>query len=178
MKLSTYSKTSIKEIQQLFYTVFSDSEGEEQGLSVSTIAYDLMMNTEPKDFVVFTTVESDQIIGSIFFSKLTFENQAVAFILSPVAIHTQYQGKGIGQELINFGVSNLKDKGVELLFTYGSPQYYSKVGFSPISEEIAQAPVKLSLPFAWLGQSLVSDEIDPIAGGSRCVEALNNPEYW
>jgi len=112
MKLSLYSGNDVKEIRQFFYAVFSDSEGEEQGLSVSTLA------------------------------------------------------------------SDLRKKGVELLFTYGSPQYYSKVDFSPVSEELAKAPVKLSLPFAWLGQSLVSDDMEPIRGDSRCVEALNNPEYW
>jgi hypothetical protein len=33
-------------------------------------------------------------------------------------------------------------------------------------------------PEGWLGQSLVGDEIEPIAGNSYCVEAFNKPEYW
>ncbi len=109
---------------------------------------------------------------------MKFENDVIAFILSPVAIHTNHQGNGIGQKLINFGIDHLRENGVRLLFTYGNPKYYSKVGFSPISEKIAKAPIELTLPFAWLGQSLVSDEIEPITGNSRCVEALNKPEYW
>ena len=178
MQFQAYSKTDIAEIQQLFYTVFSHSEGVEEGLSVSTLAHALMTNTDPKDLLGFTAVENDRIIGSILFSRLLFESEVNAFILSPVAIDTEYQGKGTGKNLINFGIDNLRDRGVELLFTYGSPEYYSRVGFSPISEDIAQAPVKLSLPFGWLGQSLVSDDIEPIAGSSRCVEALNDPDYW
>ena len=178
MKLSTYTKNDIEEIEQLFNKVFADSEGKKKGLSIGNLAFDLMINTDPQDIYGFTAVESDQIIGSIFFTKLKFENEVIAFILSPVAIHTNHQGNGIGQTLINFGIDHLRENEVRLLFTYGNPKYYSKVGFSPISENIAKAPLKLTLPFGWLGQSLVSDEIEPITGNSRCVEALNKPEYW
>jgi len=45
-------------------------------------------------------------------------------------------------------------------------------------EKIAKAPLKLTQPEGWLGQSLVSDEIEPIAGNSYCVEAFNKPEDW
>lgn len=43
---------------------------------------------------------------------------------------------------------------------------------------MAQAPLKLTYPEGWLGQSLVSEEIEQVAGNSYCVEALNKPEYW
>ena len=179
MKLSLYSRSRAVEIRQLFNAVFTESEGEEQGLSVSTLAYDLMTKTDPDDVYGFTAVDGDnRIVGSIFFSKLLFESQVDAYILSPVAIATECQGTGIGVSLLNFGIDKLREKGTELLFTYGSPEYYSKVGFKPVSEEVARAPVELSMPFGWLGQSLVSDDIEPLTGRSRCVDALANPEYW
>ena len=109
---------------------------------------------------------------------MSFQNEANAFLLSPVAIHTDYQGKGIGQKLITFGINHLKENGVNLIFTYGDPDFYSKVGFIPITEKIAKAPFTLTQPQGWLGQSLISDEIEPVAGDSYCVEALNKPEYW
>ena len=64
------------------------------------------------------------------------------------------------------------------LFTYGDPNYYSKVGFKPITEKLIKAPLKLSYPEGWLAQSLVSDEIQPITGNSYCVEAFNKPRIW
>ena len=76
------------------------------------------------------------------------------------------------------GIQQLTKEGVKLVFTYGDPNYYSKVGFRAITEEIAKAPLELSQPEGWLCQSLVGDEIEPIAGNSYCVEALNKPEYW
>jgi putative acetyltransferase len=60
----------------------------------------------------------------------------------------------------------------------GDPGFYSKVGFRPITEKLVKAPLKLMYPEGWLGQSLLSDEIEPITGNSHCVDALNKPEYW
>jgi len=178
MNFSTYKKSDIEEIKQLFLRVFSDSEGQEEGSLIGSLVLDIMTSTDAQDIYGFIATENDQIIGSIFFTRLAFENSENAFILSPVAIHTNHQGKGIGQNLINFGIKHLKENSVRLVFTYGDPNFYSKVGFRCITETIAKAPFELSQPEGWLCQSLVSDEIRPIAGNSRCVEALNKPEYW
>ena len=70
------------------------------------------------------------------------------------------------------------ENGVELAFTYGDINFYAKVGFSQITEELVKAPHKLGYPEGWLAQSLVSDTIEPITGPSSCVEAFNNPELW
>ncbi len=178
MNLLPYSPSNIEEIKQLFTKVFSDSEGQSEGLVIGSLVYDLMTSTDAQDLYGFVAIENEEIIGSIFFTRLTFESEVNAFLLSPVAIHTNYQGKGIGQKLINFGINHLKENGVGLVFTYGDPKFYSKVGFSLITEKLAKAPLKLTYPEGWLGQSLVSDEIEPITGSSYCVEALNKPGYW
>ncbi|MCD4751914.1 MAG: N-acetyltransferase [Anaerolineaceae bacterium] len=178
MKLSTYHPSSIEEIKRLFTKTFSDSEGQSEGLLIGNLAYDILTSTKARDFYCFIATENEQIIGSIIFSKLTFESEVNTFLLSPVAIHTSYQGKGIGQKLINFGLNILKEDGVELAFTYGDINFYSKVGFSFIAEKLVKAPLKLSYPEGWLAQSLVSDEIEPITGNSYCVEALNKPGLW
>ncbi len=178
MKLSTYNPSNIEGIKQLFNKTFSDSEGQSEGLLIGNLVYDLMTSTDGCNLYGFVATENEQIIGCIFFSKLTFENEVNAFLLSPVAIHTSYQGKGIGQKLINFGLNTLKDDGVELAFTYGNPKFYSKVGFSHIAEKLVKAPLKLTYPEGWLAQSLVRDKVETITGSSYCVEAFNKPEYW
>lgn len=178
MKLSTYRKSSTEEIKQLFTKVFTDSEGQSEGLVVGSFVYDLMINTNAEDLHGFIAVEHGKIIGCIFFSRITFDNDVIAFILSPAAVHADYQRKGIGQKLINFGISYLKENNVELVFTYGDPNFYSKTGFNLIAEKNIKAPLKLTYPEGWLGQSLVSKQIHPIVGNSYCVEALNKPELW
>lgn len=166
MKLSIYKKSDTEEIKQLFLKVFTDSEGQEEGLLIADLVLDVMTSTDAQDIYGFIATENDQILGSIFFTRLVFENSENAFILSPVAIHTKHQGKCIGQRLINYGIKHLKENGIRLAFTYGDPSFYSK------------APFELSQPEGWLCQSLVGDKIEPIAGNSCCVEALNKSEYW
>ena len=179
MNFSTYDPIDIEEIKKLFTETFSDSEGQSEGNLIGNLTYELMTGTDINDLYGFVAAENEKIVGGIFFSRLTFENEINAFILSPVAIHPDYQGKGVGQKLINSGIDHLKENGVALVFTYGDPGFYSKVGFNLISENnIVKAPFKLTQPEGWLGQSLVSDEIEPIAGSSYCVEALNKAEYW
>ncbi len=178
MKFSTFNPNNAGEIEQLFIKTFSDSEGQSEGKVIGHLVRDLMGSTDANDLYCFIATENEQIIGSIFFSRMIFESGINAFILSPAATHTDHQGKGVGQKLINFGLDVLKENGVELAITYGDPDFYSKVGFTGITEQVVPAPQKLEQPEGWLAQSLIGDEIKPISGKSHCVEALNKPELW
>jgi len=178
IKLFSYNPNNADEIKSLFTKVFTDSEGQAEGILIGNLASELITETDEKDLYGFVAVDNGKIIACIFFSRLTFESSICAFILSPVAVHTAYQGKGIGQKLINYGIKRLTDEGVELVMTYGNPNYYSKTGFNPVKEETVKAPLQLTYPEGWLGQSLISNSIEPIAGRSFCVKALSKPEYW
>jgi putative acetyltransferase len=178
MEFSSYKESETTEIKQLFDSVFTESEGQAEGSLIADLVLDLMSSTKEQDIYGFVAKDGKQIVGSIFLTRLSFDAPVEAFILAPVAVQTDYQGKGIGQKLINYGIEQLKEKGVELVFTYGDPDFYSKTGFRRITEDIVRAPRELSQPEGWLCQSLVGDEIAPILERPRCVEALNKPAYW
>jgi predicted N-acetyltransferase YhbS len=178
MNFSSFNPADAAAIQKLFTTVFSDSEGQSEGTLIGNLVLDMMNITPPRDIYGFVATEQKQIIGGVFFTRLSFETSVEAFILSPIAVQTQYQGKGIGQKLINFGLDRLREKGVKLVFTYGDPLFYAKVGFLHITENVVKAPLKLTHPEGWLGQSLDDCGIEPIPGNSVCVRPLNNPQYW
>ena len=178
MELLPYKNSDKIEIYELFKKVFSDAEGKSEGTLIGNLVLNMMKSTGKNNIFGFVASEQEEIIGCIFFTRLSFETSVEAFILSPVAVHTSYQGQGIGQKLIKYGIGQLREKDVNLVFTYGDPAFYSKVGFQFISEEVAEAPFKLTQPEGWLCQSLDGDEIKPIAGGSSCVSALNKTKYW
>jgi len=178
MIFETYKNSSIHEIKKLFTSVFTNSEGQSEGELIGDLVFEMLTTTDPQDIFGFVVKNSEDIIGCILFTRLNFEMESHAFILSPVAIATQYQNQGLGQQLIKFGINQLKKNNVKLLFTYGDPNFYAKVGFQQISENIAKAPLKLSQPEGWLAQSLVSECIESIAGNSTCVGALNRQQYW
>ncbi len=122
--------------------------------------------------------EKEVLIGSIFFTRLQFSQRILVYLLGPVAISTEQQGKSIGQALINHGLNELKNRSVDVAITYGDPSFYSKVGFQTLSEKVIQAPLKLSMPFGWLGQSLTEEPIPTITERPQCVKQLNYPVFW
>ena len=62
--------------------------------------------------------------------------------------------------------------------TYGDPSFYSKVGFRALSENVIQAPIKLTMPEGWLGQSLTGEPIPTINERPICLKEFNDPAFW
>ena len=162
----------------LFVSVFSDSEGEDEGKLIGQLARDLFESTDEPDLFNFVAEVDGQIVGSIFWSRMVFDNEDAAFILGPVAVLSEYQGKGIGQGLIKHGLRDLRERGVNFALTYGDPKFYEKVGFQAISSEVVRPPFELSQPEGWLGQSLCDRPIGSLLGDSRCVIAFGSSVYW
>ena len=145
---------------------------------IGRLSKDLVNTTNKNDLYGFVARDDNQITGSIFFSRIKYECGINCFLLAPAAVRTDLQGRGIGQELIKFGIDALSKGGVELVLTYGDPAFYSKVGFQAVTEAMIPAPMTLRRPEGWMAQSLTGKDIQPIKGQSSCVEALNKPEYW
>lgn len=178
MNTSLFDSSYTQEVVELFTKVFSVSENESEGLLIGNLVSDLITTTELEDLIGFVATSNDRIVGCIFFSRFVVPSDEVAFILSPVAIATCEQGTGIGQQLVNYGLKHLKSLQANLAFTYGDPGFYSKVGFSQISESIVKAPFELSQPEGWLAQSLDGNPIKTMQGSSKCVEGLSDQKYW
>lgn len=183
MKFRQYDSSEIETITQLFTQTFTDSEGENEGKTVGKLANDLLTTTDPTELLCFVaeddSIESDsKVVGAIIFTPITFDDETKAYLLSPVAVSTLVQKRGIGQQLINFGLQTLKEQGVELAVTYGDPSYYSRVGFEQITVEQIPAPFNLSYPHGWIAQSLIGGEIKVASEQSSCVEALAHAQYW
>jgi len=171
-------KKSRQEITDLFTSSFTASEGDKEGRLVGKLALELSSGIDNQNIICFGTVEEETIIAAIFFTRLRFEKAIQVYMLAPVAVNTEYQGKGIGQALINYGLTEIKNRSVEVVVTYGDPSFYSKLGFQPLSENVIQAPLKLSMPEGWLGQSLIEDPVPTVNERPKCVKEFNNPVYW
>jgi predicted N-acetyltransferase YhbS len=178
MNFLLFNESRSTEVVELFKRVFSASEGEAEGRVIADFVAALVATTKPRDLLGCIAVENETIVAAIFFSRFTVPGNQRAFILSPVAVSTEEQGKGIGQKLIGYGLEHIKSLNANLVFTYGDPAFYSKVGFEQISEDLIRAPYPLSQPDGWLAQSLDDADIQALDGPTQCVEALNNPDLW
>lgn len=162
----------------LFSSVFTASEGEEEGALIGKLALELSLAIDHQEIFSFGACEQNTIIGVIFFTRLSFEEDISVYMLAPVAVSTLHQRQGVGRSLISYGINELRNRSVEVIVTYGDPLYYSATGFKPLSVNFIQAPHALSMPQGWQGQSLTQTLIPAIQGRPTCVKAFDNPAYW
>lgn len=178
MKLRLFNLSMTQEVITLFTDVFAKAEGSSEGKVIGHLVSNLISTTQLDELIGCVASDHDKIVGAIFFSRFVVANNQLAFILSPVAIATEEQGKGVGQKLIRYGLDHLSSKDVSLVLTYGDPAYYTKTGFEQIDEQMIQAPFPLSQPIGWLAQPLNGGSLTPITGPTQCVDALSDERYW
>lgn len=178
MEFRSIGREHSREVTDLFRSCFTSSEGAAEGDAIAALADDLASAIDEETVFCFAAFESGTIVGAIFFTKLAFESPAQVYMLSPVGVLTPRQGQGIGTKLIAFGLSGMQALGAQVAVTYGDPDFYSKVGFLPLPEDRLTAPMQLSMPFGWLGQSLTEAPIPTLSDRPKCIGAFNDPKYW
>jgi predicted N-acetyltransferase YhbS len=178
MNFQLLNKSNQDKVTELFRSVFTSSEGESEGNLIGNLASKLSLGIDNQNIFCFGAYKMELLVGSIFFTRLTFQQTIQIFMLAPVAVRTDYQGRHIGQTLINYGLEQMKIHSVAAVVTYGDPRFYAKVGFQPISQDRIQPPQKLSMPQGWLALSLTQDPIPNISEKPQTVEAFNDPAYW
>jgi len=96
----------------------------------------------------------------------------------PVLLYRQRQG--IGRGLIQAGLRQLADSGVDLVFVLGYPDYYSRLGFKPAGFQGLQAtyPIPPQNADAWMVTELTPGTVENCKGTVRCSNALEHPKYW
>jgi putative acetyltransferase len=169
---------SAGELTELFRTSFTASEGEAEGEAIATLVSRLSRAIDAERVCCFGAVEDHVLVAAIFFTELVFAADVRVFMLAPVAVLPSCQRRGIGQALIRFGLDAMQQRGVEIAVTYGDPAFYGRVGFLPLPESILRAPMPLSMPQGWLGQSLTGKPIPTLFDRPTCVPAFDNPHYW
>ena len=167
----------------VFKQAFTASEGPDEGEVIAGFVANLIETTPSDQLLGCIAHEAladhdGKLAAAVFFSRFTLPDGRKAFILSPMAVATDQQGKGIGQALIRFGLAELKKRGVSLVLTYGDPAFYGKVGFTQVIEAEIPAPFPLSQPEGWLALSLDGSPLSTAGGATGCVTALNDPALW
>jgi len=179
MQISTGFEGHEQTIADLFTETFTASEGPDEGALVGNLVRDQFARTPADEIRVFRATDNDRLIGAVVFTRLTYPQDApYVVLLSPMAVATDRQRQGIGQALITHALKTLRSEGAEVAITYGDPDYYRRVGFTPINEDQARAPLPLSFPNGWLGQSLTDDEMPTLLGKPKCVPAMNRTDIW
>ena len=179
MDFSTDYETRAEKIVDLFEATFTASEGAEEGALIGDLVRRLIAQTPAEALRVFSAWKDGALVGGILFSRLAYEGDPrTVFMMAPVAVATDHQGKGVGQRLIAHGLDALKQEGVDIAVTYGDPAFYGRVGFTHAAEADLPAPHPLGQPEGWIAQSLTEVPLTLVSGPVRCVAAFNDPALW
>lgn len=73
-------------------------------------------------------IHKNKFIGYIAFTLAYKDSQSCGLHLAPVAVNPEYQGQGVGTEMIRFALrqEEIRDATV---FVLGNPRFYARLGF-------------------------------------------------
>ena len=147
---------------------------------VSKLAINLLSERTTPETISLVAETEGAVVGHVAFSPVTIDNNEnlQGYILAPLGVKPDYQKRRIGSKLIESGMQQLLKMGVNILFVYGDPEYYSKFGFSADVADRYTPPYKLQYPFGW--QAIVFNEcnITKTSISIACVTSLCDPELW
>ena len=83
MDFKILNKNSQKEVTDLFTSVFTSSEGEEEGQLIGSLTLKLSSNIDDKEIICLGAYEDELIIGSIFFTRLKINKPIHIYMLAP-----------------------------------------------------------------------------------------------
>ena len=166
-------RENIREVHLRAFT-----EGERQ--IVSTLAVNLLSEeTSPETFALVAETDGT-VVGHVAFSPVTVDNNEKweGYILAPLGVKPKYQKRGFGSKLIESGMERLSEKGVNVLFVYGDPEYYGKFGFQADAASRYSPPYDLQYPFGCQAIALNEAGFEKSTVKISCVASLRYPELW
>jgi putative acetyltransferase len=115
-----------------------------------------------------------KIVGHLAFSPVTIEGEFGSFgavALAPVAVHPDWQRKGIGSTLIRWSLAECTRDGHELVIVLGHPDYYPRFGFVPAM------PLGVRCPFEATSGAFMLLELHPGTLAGRTGTVRYRPEF-
>ena len=111
-------------------------------------------------------VKTNKVVGHLLFSPLVIQTKSKeipALVLSPIAVHPEFQKQGIGSELVRQGLVVCEELGHKVVIVIGYPSYYPRFGFSPARAKGLKAPFPVP-DEAFMVLELVPGVLNKISG--------------
>lgn len=108
----------------------------ELGYSGEAEIVDELRSSHPQGLLSLVAEAAGKVVGHILFSPVTIgEQDVIGMGLGPMAVTPACQRAGIGSQLIEDGIKQLRNHGTPFIVVLGHPQYYSRFGFRRASAQ-------------------------------------------
>ena len=170
-------------VQNLHQLAFGVADSKEKGVVIGELVKSLLADPTAEPRCSLVAVEQVMVVGHVLFTKVHIEGattNVAAQILAPLAVHPDFQAKGVGEKMIMAGLDALRKSKTQLVFVLGHRGYYPRCGFTPagVCGFEAPYPIPAEHASAWMVQELIPGTIGTIKGKIRCAETLHQPEHW
>lgn len=176
MQIRSTIPNDLETVRNIHLSAFSEEERE----VVAQLAVDLLTEETTPQILSLVAEVDGTICGHVAFSPatLTTSDKWSGYILAPLAVMPDHQRSHIGSQLVQHGITILKELGIHTLFVYGDPGYYGRFGFEAETASRYAPPYPLQYPFGWQALALNDFEEADLAGTISCVEALRSEDLW
>ncbi len=176
MRIREAASRDREEIRSVHRSAFPEGERE----IVSKLAVDLLLEVVTPRVISLVAEAEGSVVGHAAFSPVAIDDSQnfQGYILAPLGVKPAYQKRRIGSQLIENGFLQLSEIGVDILFVYGDPGYYSRFGFSVDAAERFVPPQKLQHPLGWQGICLRERSTGKKPVKIACVTSLCDPVLW
>ncbi|WDE02621.1 GNAT family N-acetyltransferase [Thalassomonas actiniarum] len=171
-------RASTEQDKQDIFQLHRDTFAEEEAEAVAKLALELLEDETALPLLSLVAEQDGDIVGHILFSSVSVEgaDKHQGYILAPLAVLSNQQGRGIGSALIRRGLDILKTRRGEFVLVLGDPKYYSRTGFA--AGHGISPPYELAYPQAWMALELKKDALKNIKGKVQCAASLSPAQYW
>ncbi len=89
-------------------------------------------------------------MGHLMLSPITINGMEGPWLgLAPVAVHPDWQGQGIGSDLVREGLDTALEMDWKAVVVLGDPTYYSRFGFAPPASSACTVSTKCPPTASW-----------------------------
>ena len=164
------------DIHKVHWSAFAEDERE----MVSKLAVNLLAEESTPQTISLVAETEGGVVGHVAFSPVAIDNNKgiQGYILAPLGVKPDHQKCRVGSKLIESGMQQLSGMGVDILFVYGDPEYYSRFGFSVDVAEGYIPPYELQYPFGWQAIALNESDTEQSSIKIACVAPLCDPALW
>lgn len=164
--------TDIDAILEVHRLAFGEGEGPE----IAQLAKDFL---DRPDTISISAERDGKIAGNVLFTPFVFKDHPATkcYLLAPCGVLPEYQGRGVGKEIMETSIDHLKSIGTDAVFVLGVPTFYPRYGFVPTGKQTPY-PDLLTATEAWMALELTSGAIENLNGQTMAIPQFMQSHLW